>query len=694
MPASSFVGRAARRLAGAGVALLLLSGCQDDQATAPEYARVGARYQLRVSGTGSVRGGVVTSERGGINCTIAAGGSASGKCEQGYKSTAIVTLHIAPAAGATFRVVSGNCPPSPENALACIIPMTKDAVVTINFDPQTNVATLSITSGAAGDGSVSSSPSGIACSISGGTASANGCSASYNLNTVITLTATASTGSYLKAWSGANCQTVGTGIGKSTGTCAVTLAQSTSVVVSFDKPANKALLGEWGNPFNWTNPLNQASVLSIHASLLPDGKVLTWGRSDSQEMLWDPATGAFETITRPADLFCSGHALLADGRLIVMGGHSGTDNIGIAVTNIFDYVSKSWSSGPTMRNGRWYPSVLALANGEALVVSGGGSDGTLNTTPEVLSASGTSLRALTGVTASIDYYPMMFVAPGGSVFIAGPAQATGYLTTAGAGGKSTGPSSAYGYRDYGSAVMYEPGKILLVGGGGPTSSAEKIDLTAGATWQPAGAMAVARRQMNATLLADGTVLVTGGTNAGGFNSPPTNPNVLAAERWSPTGGWTQLARQTHYRLYHSNALLLPDGRVLSVGSGQPAASGLPNDYSAEVFSPPYLFKLDGTAATRPTISTAPAAVTYGQSFPIGTPNAPGIAKVTFIRLSSVTHATNMNQRLNALPITGRDASSITVTAPLSSDLAPPGHYLLFLLDENGVPSVARIVRIQ
>src|SRR3954447_2623170 len=684
MYASSVVARDARWLCA--TVLLLLFGCQD-QATEPEFARVANRYQLRVSGTGSQLGGVVTSERGGISCTIAPGGVSSGKCGQGYKSTAIVTLHIAPAPGATFSIVSGNCPPSPENVKACIIPMTRDAVVIINFNPQTNVASLTITGGAAGDGTVSSSPAGIACSISAGTAGGTGCSANYALNTLVTLTATASPGSYLKAWSGASCQTAGSGIGKGSGNCAVTLAQSTSVVVSFDKPANKALLGAWGSPVNWP-------VLSIHASVLPDGKVLTWGRSDRQETLWDPTTGSFQSIPRPADLFCSGHALLPDGRLIVMGGHSGTDNIGIAVTNLFDYVSRTWSPGPTMQNGRWYPSVLALPNGEALVVSGGGTDGTLNTIPEVLSPSGTTLRSLTAAASSINYYPMMFVAPNGSVFIAGPDRTTGYLTTGGAGGKSTGPSSAYGYRDYGSAVMYEPGKILLVGGGGPTNSAERIDLNAGGTWQSAGAMRVARRQMNATLLADGTVLITGGTNASGFNNPPTDANVLAAERWSPSGGWTQLARQTHYRLYHSNALLLPDGRVLSVGSGQPSASGLQDDYSGEVFSPPYLFNLDGTAATRPTITAAPGGVTYGQSFAIGTPNAAAIAKVTFIRLSSVTHATNMNQRLNYLPITTRNASSVTVTGPLGATLAPPGHYMMFLVDENGVPSVAKIVQIQ
>ena len=128
-----------------------------------------------------------------------------------------------------------------------------------------------------------------------------------------------------------------------------------------------------------------------------------------------------------------------------------------------------------------------------------------------------------------------------------------------------------------------------------------IDLNpvAAPSWRRVDSMAVPRRQMNATLLADGTVLATGGSNAAGFNTKPTDDRVLAAERWDPaTERWTALARQTHYRLYHSTALLLPDARVLSVGSGQPAATGLTDDYTGEVFSPPYLFKLDGSPAVR------------------------------------------------------------------------------------------------
>ena len=139
-------------------------------------------------------------------------------------------------------------------------------------------------------------------------------------------------------------------------------------------------------------------------------------------------------------------------------------------------------------------------------------------------------------------------------------------------------------------------------------------------WTPAGAMSVARRQINATLLADGTVLVTGGTNATGFNSAPTTSAVLAAELWNPASplDWKQLASMSHYRLYHTTALLLPDARVLVAGSGEPAATGLTDDLTAEIFSPPYLFNADGTPASRPVISTAPTKLTYGTTFAVGT----------------------------------------------------------------------------
>jgi len=107
----------------------------------------------------------------------------------------------------------------------------------------------------------------------------------------------------------------------------------------------------------------------------------------------------------------------------------------------------------------------------------------------------------------------------------------------------------------------------------------------------------------------------------------------------------------------------------------------------EVFSPPYLFK-----GARPTISSAPASVGYGQTFFVGTPEATSVSKVSWVRLSSVTHAVNMDQRYCTLSF-AQASGGLNVTAPSDANVSPPGHYLLFLLNGSGVPSVARIVRI-
>jgi hypothetical protein len=668
-------------------ALVTVFACHDAP-TEPEFARVNSRYDLTITGTGSTAGGVVTSDRGGISCTVSASGSVSGKCSQGYKSGAVVTLTMTPASGAKLESASSNCAPSGDTGLTCHAVMSGNMPVSVKFTPQSTALSLTVAGGAGGSGSVSSSPAGIACTITNGTAAGTGCVATYTLDQTVTLTATAASGSYLKAWAGAGCDASGTGVGGMSGVCVVTVSQVRSVIVSFDRPANAALVGQWGSPLTWP-------ALAIHATLLPNGRVMTWGRSDHIPVLWNPADSSFSSASRPVDLFCSGQTLLPNGRLLAAGGHSGTDGNGIVAAEVYDYTSNSWSAGPNMQNGRWYPTNTTLANGEMLTISGGDTSGVMNMIPEVWTASGT-WRALSTAPASLPYYPMVFSAPNGTAFVAGPNQSTGYLNTSGTGKWTAGPNRTFGSRDYGSAVMYDAGKILVVGGGTPTASSEVIDLNAGtgAAWRGVGAMSVARRQMNATLLADGTVLATGGSNAGGFNSKPTDDRVLAAERWNPsTEQWTPLARQTHYRLYHSTALLLPDGRVLSVGSGQPAATGLTDDFTAELFSPPYLFKLDGTAAARPVISGAPISVTYGATFSVGISSAAAIAKVTWIRLSAVTHSTNMNQRLNYLGFTATSGSTLSITAPASANLAPPGDYMLFVVDGNGVPSVAKIVRI-
>jgi hypothetical protein len=483
----------------------------------------------------------------------------------------------------------------------------------------------------------------------------------------------------------------GKGAGTESGSCVTTVAHNVAVVVSFDvspAAADAGTMGQWNAPISWP-------AVAINAAVLPNGRVFTYSRHDHVPQVWNPATGAFTPLTLPADIFCSGFSLLKDGRILIAGGHSGTDNFGIKTAFLFDYKTNGWTQAPNMRNGRWYPTNTTLPNGQVLTVSGGDTAGVLNLIPEVFAPGTNKWRALTTASKRVPYYPMMFVAPNGRVFNAGPDQATAYLNTAGKGSWTSGPSRNFGSRDYGSAVMYDGGKILVLGGGNtPTSTAETIDLTGAGTWSFVGSMSVARRQVNATLLADGKVLVTGGTNATGFNSPPTTSAVLAAELWDPAnpGQWTKLSSMTHHRLYHSTALLLPDARVLSVGSGQPAASGLTDDYTAEIFSPPYLFNADGTPATRPVITSAPANVAYGQAISVKTASAASIARVALIRLSAVTHSFNQNQRMNVLTFT-RGSGAITVTAPLNANLAPPGHYMLFIVNASGVPSAAKIVKL-
>jgi len=189
------------------------------------------------------------------------------------------------------------------------------------------------------------------------------------------------------------------------------------------------------------------------------------------------------------------------------------------------------------------------------------------------------------------------------------------------------------------------------------------------------------------LLPDGKVLVTGGTSSPGFNDA-TN-SVLEAEMWDPaTGFWSTMASMQVPRLYHSTAVLLPDGRVLSAGGGRPSAtSGGTDNWNAEIYSPPYLFK-----GARPIVSSAPTSLSYGQVFSAQTPDAANIADVTLIRLSSVTHSFNMNQRFTRLAFT-RVSGALNITAPSNHSIVPPGHYMLFILNGNGVPSIAKIVQI-
>jgi hypothetical protein len=448
-------------------------------------------------------------------------------------------------------------------------------------------------------------------------------------------------------------------------------------------PSTWYQVGHWDPPQPWP-------LVPIHVVLLHDGRVLVWSRL-AIPSLWDPGTNTFEQVPSPSWEFCSGNMLLPDGQVIVPGGHI-NDGFGLPDVNVFDPSTSTWSTQPPMAAGRWYPTVINLPDGSPVVVAGATSDGNTNLIPEVRNADGT-WRQLTGAPLEIEYYPQLFIAPSGRVFMAGQDPHTKYLDTSGAGAWITGPSANWGNRTYGTAVMYEPGKILAAGGGStpPTATAEVINLNDRApAWRYTQSMNHARRMVNGTVLPDGKVLITGGTSGVGFNDE--SHAEYSAELWNPaTGKFTELSSMAIFRVYHSIALLMPDARVL-VGGGGEGAGGT-DERNIEMFSPPYLFNPDGSLATRPGIADAPDSVAYGASFSISSPDAASIAKVALIRNGAVTHSFNASQVYVPLQFSA-GTDTLTVTGPSGPIVAPAGPYLLFVVDNHGVPSVARTVFVR
>jgi hypothetical protein len=505
------------------------------------------------------------------------------------------------------------------------------------------------------------------------------------------------------------------------GTGSQTLAFTANQASGTSSPINIATLpavassGKWDAAVDW-------NIVPLHIHLLPTGKILAWGKFENGTMvmgdprLWDPAAGPPTTariVAADTMLFCSGHSFMPDGTLLVSGGHK-LDDRGLDVTNFFNPVSESWTAGPKMAKGRWYPTVTELPDGRMVTVAGKDTTKSVVLVPEIWGdpADPTHWVPLPGASLTLPYYPRDFVAPDGRIFMAGERTTSRWLDVdaTGAGGRGTwtlGPAHIWPFnRDYGSAVMYEPGKVLYVGGGGdlswdtpdpkngtPTATAERIDLNQPSpTWQSAGSLPTPRRHLNATVLPDGEVLVTGGLSGGGFNNLATAQH--SAQIWDPANPtvWTQLASNSIDRGYHSVSLLLPNATVLHGGSGNATVPGTstpyPDQENHEIFHPPYLFK-----GARPTITNAPAVVGSGATFTVATPNAAQITTVRIIRLGSVTHDFDQNGRALTLPFVV-SGGGIDVTAQGNRNLAPPGHYLLFILNRNGVPSNGAIVQFQ
>jgi Domain of unknown function (DUF1929)/Glyoxal oxidase N-terminus/Bacterial Ig-like domain (group 2) len=515
----------------------------------------------------------------------------------------------------------------------------------------------------------------------------------------------------------------GTAIGLKVGSATINASNGTvqgmaKINVSASGNSKAHLEGQWSGIKTWP-------TLAIHATLMPDGSLETWGwrRTDpfrgqpsTLTDRWNPLNDVHKTTwNTKTDLFGSGHELLEDGRLFVASGSDPSLNEWVGITDGNLLGTSGWTASNAMNIYRWYPTVTALPNGEVLVTGGSNEIQNGNFLHEVYTPASNSWRTLSAATKrpghSEDFlmplYPFMHVAPDGRVFYAGPTAWSAYLTTSGTGKWEDGEFQGRDFtRLYGSSVQFDEGKVLVIGGSLPDvqadSSAVVLDMNRNGRPSPTAPMSVPRRNLNATVLPDGTVMVNGGNdlNYDQGRTPKT------AEVWDPNSGrWTVMAAQQIPRPYHSVGLLLPDASVYTAGGYDGDSSSnlyeRPGDAkqskyrNAEIFSPAYLFKKDGSGerAERPQILNAPGSVNYKQNFSLNISSSAGIGKVSLIKLGSVTHGFNFGQRLVKLKFV-QTAGSLSVTAPANANLAPPGYYMLFIVDANGVPSVASMVQVK
>ncbi len=489
----------------------------------------------------------------------------------------------------------------------------------------------------------------------------------------------------------------------------------------------------------WT-PLIDSEICAIHAALVPtangDGEIIYFGGDEhsppelqaghlDKSRRFNCRTNAVTYVASPpADLFCCGHSLMADGRLLVGGGtktyeaeapgdHHGVHFTGERRCWAYNPFAPGFSEiarfGPAPAQeaddtggGRWYPSIVTLHNGQLLAVAGHPSGDDLrhsNTTPERYLPATNSWTRLPELDT--DWFPRLHVLPadGTVFFVAGGGQSfryhpwTGERTVV-----SSAPGGLYGSGWAASSVMLPlspednyRARILMTGDVQPM----KIDLGAATpAWVNAGtrtgsAAGKLRNNAGAVLLPTGKVLVVGGVETGADTSA-----VLEPELYDPaTDAWQTLAEPAAQpRNYHSTYLLMPDGRVWTSGSnvdGARTEGGVERRVrNIEIFNPPY------PAGARPTIAACPGNVAYGQRFTVSSPQTEHIQRVALMRCGSMTHAFDFDQRCVILEIASRDGNNIEVIAPPHGAVAPPGYYMLFLIDDAGRPCErAHFVRV-
>ncbi|MBA3961932.1 MAG: DUF1929 domain-containing protein [Chthoniobacterales bacterium] len=460
---------------------------------------------------------------------------------------------------------------------------------------------------------------------------------------------------------------------------------------------------------SWTTLPYLMTINPIHVSLMHTGRILIVSGSEKESGNYtagefyggvlDLAASTLTVQEIPWDVFCTGMSAMPDGRFVIIGG---TQNYfpfeGLSLTTVFDPLTEKFAQVEDMAHGRWYGSSLTLTDGSVMAYSGQNENHEINKAVELYKAGiGWSAEYISPLIPSL--YPRMHLLPDGDVFVSGTVPqsslfhpstktwttnvATTVLTQNRKGGSSVllplRPEAGY------------DGRVMILGGLTPaTKTCEIIDFAAATpAWRSTAAMMLPRIRLNAVLLPNGKVFASGGS----FLDEDASTASLAAEIFDPVAEtWTYAGTAVYPRLYHSSALLLPDATVWIAGSN-------PMDTweeHMEIYSPPYLFTTDANGnsipAVRPTITSVPAEVGYGASFALKTPDAANIRDVVLVRPGSSTHSFDFDQRVVGLTYTTL-ATQLKATTPPNGSIAPPGYYMVFIINQAGVPSVAKFVHL-
>jgi Domain of unknown function (DUF1929) len=478
-------------------------------------------------------------------------------------------------------------------------------------------------------------------------------------------------------------------------------------------------------------------VLPVHAALLPKGKVLFFAGSGSSQkrrddplfgniaqgvatsVVWEPLNDNFShppTLLalngRPFDLFCGGDSFLADGRMLSAGGTLDYDPFkGRADVAVFDFVTEQWSFVKKMAHGRWYPTLITLGDGRVLAATGLNDHGNGRTKAlEIYDPAANTWQQVGDL--ELPLYAHLFLLKDGRVFFSGGRMDDAMIIDPCIFDLTTNPIAIKNVQDLlnpvlrnqSASVILPPAqdqKVMIMGGG-PQGKADKTHATdmvsivdlkkANANYVPAAPMALPRLHLNAVLLPDHTVFVGGGS----LKQEEEPLARLQAEIYDPaTNTWHLMAAAAVPRMYHSTALLLADGRVVAAGSNPEAGKSvkwLPPDKQEEmrleVFSPPYLFK-----GPRPGIGNVPEEWKYGQTITITSAQAGNIRWVSLLKNCVTTHSFDNGQRLVDCDIVSEAGGTIKAKVTNEPNIAPPGWYMLFLVDQQGVPSVAKWIHL-